>query len=406
VTELTNLYGQLLSTKDFQFLALAGKENARTTYTINVPFSTLVQAFKLVPHDADSKLLIQREAHATRIKGISNYLEDDMACLPATGAIVEDISAVHVQENMYMITIAASSWRYFFDGQGRFGGIDTFLKKHPDRGDNTLTIKLVKTEGIEKDNQLFSDWNGSSLKPNQSICKAMDSRTLINRYTKKIIDNVPQLSGRIDFTKASVTSSSKSDKLWTLNQFVTFVQMITGTTVRSAETLLEDEAKQARSAGFIKKYFEMLNTHPQLHDVFSGTITATNTRKKTVVGTSVWLKGLALTGKVIQLYLIDQGNKKADWSFMDNIKFVDFSKENPEWLGRLLTYRGKFEDKSFNHKAVAVYLLRTMGIPIPSELEETEEVVMLERAAGLKAQREEKREEQNTLDLTIDKEAA
>ena len=351
-TELAGLYNELRVERPFTFLASAGTEGLRTTYSANIDFVDLIEMFKFVPHNPDSKLLVQRETHKSRINGVSTYLVDDYACLPPSGAIVEDIKAVHVIENIYRITIPSNAFRYFFDGQARLGGISNLLSKDDSFSHNTLGVKFVKTEGVLRDNQLFSDWNSASVKPNQSICRAMDSRSVINRFTKHIVSKSPLISDLIDFNKASVTASSKSNKIWTLNQFTSFVQTVAGVTAKSAESIL-DNSTQVRTAGFIHKYLEVLSEHPQLKTIFNRETNPTWTRENTIVGTSVWLKSLALTGRFVCLHLLLNTEKKADWSFMEKLHDVDFSRNNSEWEGRCLNHRGGLEDKTYNHKAVS-----------------------------------------------------
>jgi DGQHR domain-containing protein len=392
-TELKELYSQLRVNQDFTFLAVAGKDGLRTTYSANIDFVDAIEMFKFVPHNPDSKLLVQRETHKSRINGVSTYLVDDFACLPPTGAIVEHLKSEHVIENIYRITIPKGAFRYLFDGQARLGGISVLLSKDVSYNQNTLSVKFVKTEGIVKDNQLFSDWNAASVKPNSSICKAMDSRALINRFTKQVISRSPLINDLIDFNKASVTASSKSNKIWTLNQFTSFVQTVAGVTTKSAESIL-DEAAQARTEGFIHKYLEVLSKHPQLKTIFTRESAPVWTRENTIVGTSVWLKSIALTGRFVCLHLLLSQKKKADWTFMDRIHDVDFSRSNSEWEGRCLNYRGGLEDKVYNHKAVASYLLNKMGLDVPESIEEVEETVLITRAANLKAKRTAKKDVQ------------
>jgi DGQHR domain-containing protein len=405
-TELTDLYNSLRVAQDFTFYAVAGKEGLRTTYTANVDFIDAVELFKLVPHNPESKLLVQRETHKSRIKGVTTYLADEYACLPATGAIVEEIRTELVIDNVYRITIPKGAFRYLFDGQARLGGISGLLNIDASFNNNTLSVKFVQTEGMVRDNQLFSDFNSASVKPNSSICKAMDSRSLINRFTKQIISDSPLINDLIDFNKASVTASSKSNKIWTLNQFTSFVQTVAGVTSKSAESILDD-ANQKRTSGFIHKYLEVLSQHPQLKTIFSREANPAWTRENTIVGTSVWLKSIALTGRFVCLHLLLNTEKKADWTFMDKLHDVDFSRKNSEWDGRCLNYRGGLEDKTYNHKAVSSYLLGTMGLDVPESIEEVEETVLLTRASNLKAKRTAKKEAQlDLLDNTSDVEVA
>jgi hypothetical protein len=127
--------------------------------------------------------------------------------------------------------------------------------------------------------------------------------------------------------------------------------------------------------------------------------TPTSTRANTIVGTSVWLKRIALTGKLVCLHLLTNTDGKADWSFMNNFQDIDFSRENMEWEGRCMNYRGGLEDKTYNHKAVSSYFLNRMGLDLPEALEEVEETVLMTRASNLRARREQKKVEQQELPL-------
>lgn len=144
-TELENLYAQLRSDQDFTFLAVAGLEGLRTTYTATINFETIIKMIKPVPHNPDSKLLVQRETHKKRISGVSTYLLDDYACMPSTGAIVETMLIEHVLENIYRITIPSNAFRYCFDGQARIMGITSLLESNESHSEQGLTVKFIHT---------------------------------------------------------------------------------------------------------------------------------------------------------------------------------------------------------------------------------------------------------------------
>jgi hypothetical protein len=276
------------------------------------------------------------------------------------------------------------------DGQGRLSGISSALSENEALGNQTLDIKFVASEGLAKDSQLFSDINMTPIAPNKSQCAAMDNRKAVNRFAKGVIEAIPELASLVDYTKASVTSSSTSPKLWTLNQFVAFVLMVTGTTVKSCEKELGTEEQQAYWTGFIRKYFSVLRQNKLFDEAMSMQKPASLVREESIVGTSVFLKSLALMGKVIVMNFVASGDTKADWSIMSDWASIDLGNNNKEWLGRCMNYRGGYEDKSFNHKAMASYFLSEMGVCMPAELESVEEEVLLSRAAMLKAKREEK----------------
>lgn len=94
-----------------------------------------------------------------------------------------------------------------------------------------------------------------------------------------------------------------------------------------------------------------------------------------------------------------EGQGQMDWSFMDKIADVDLSVNNSEWIGRCLNGRGKFEDKSFNHGAVASYLCTVSGLHVPEELEAVEEEVLMMRAKIKRQLRESEGDKQASLKL-------
>ena len=398
------IYNALRHVQSLTCFALTSTENNRIAYTLSMTYAQLVRFFKAVPYDENADLLLQRETQQSRVNAICDYAKVDYAALPACGAIVE---AIEVEDtalpNIVKLTLPAKSFRYLFDGQGRLGGINKLLMTQPEFSNNDIVVKAYLTQGLARDNQLFSDWNGASVRPNKSICQSMDSRSLINTFTKEILQSqsMQAINQRIDYTKASVTMS-QSPKLWSLNQFNTVVQTILGVTPKSAEVLLADDDKRAFWTGFIVKYFDRLAGMDQIYAAISTDEGVIEAKAETVIGTSVWLKSMAVTGRVIALHLMQNtpAGESADWSFLSQLDEVDFSKGNPEWIGRCMDFRGRFQDKSFNHKAMAAYLLAQMNIVLPEELEVIEDEVLIVKSEQRKAEREAK-QTQPSLELEV-----
>lgn len=391
------IYDKLRHQEDFSGIAFQGKENNQICYTLQMSYQDFVTFFKPVPYDPNADLLLQRETQSSRVASLYQYTKLDYATLPSCGAIVEQVEIEPLlHKDLVKLTIPAQAFRYLFDGQGRLGGINRLLEKEVGFGDNHISIKVYKTGGVAVDNQRFSDWNGSQNKPNKSICQSMDSRQLINTFAKQILksDDMSVFNQRIDYTKASVTLSS-SPKLWSLNQFTTFVQLVLGVTAKSAEALLSDEAKQQNWQGFITKYINQILNISNIGEKVCSDEGVSLLKESSVIGTAVWLKSMAITGKVLALHFLQNtpAGEHADWSCLQTLNDVDFSKTNREWIGRCMDYRGRFQDKGFNHKAMAAYLLTHMGIELPLELEIIEDEVLLAKAENRKKQREEQQQE-------------
>lgn len=383
--KLNALYDALRAEQDITFYVTEGREGDRMTYVGKVPMDTLVNGFPRVPQDLDmpSHIMIQRDLDHSRANGVATYVKDSpgIFVFPGLMAIVENFALSHVVENVYALTVPATSFRYLVDGQGRRGGIEILMETGfdgLDLSEQHFDVKFIKSMGATLDNQICVDINTSSKTFNQSQKAAMDSRKVISVFSRELAQRSP-LAGNVNYTRASVTSSSKSPYLWTLNQLGAFIMTLTGTTQKTAQTLLEQPDDRAYVAGFVSKLFEVLCQNPTFGDALNKTLPATEVRKQTVIGTATFFKSLAIMAKVVKMNLEARGPGQADWSLLDGWKDIDLSTDNKEWLGRCKNYRGGYEDKAWNHKAVASYLLRQMEIPAPAELDVVEQEVQAYR---------------------------
>ena len=305
-------------------------------------------------------------------------------------AIVEAVDIKRVGGSVVELFLKADAFRYLVDGQGRLIGVKDALKEMAALGNNFIDTKFIVSEGVEKDAQVFTDVNKTPTSPNASQCIAMDSRMALSMFSKRLVKSVPQLNGRVDFAKASVTNRKSSTHIWTLNQVSKFILMLTGATPKTADTLFNDPEVQVKWSQLLCDFFSKLAEHEDIQALFDkgcGTWSETS-----VVPTAVFLKSLAIFLKVALMNSV--GNmEKLDWSWMERFKTVNLNTDNEEWLGRCVNYRLKFEDKAFNHKAVASYLCKVCGLEVPDELMAVEEEVLISRASMLKAKREEKQTE-------------
>lgn len=386
--ELLAMYQQLKSDRPLELNCLVGKEGGRITYAAKVPVPQLLHHFKLVPalgHNG-AGIRLQRELTKARESGISSYIqENDLYLFPQLVAIVEDLKTQPTDlESVVKLTIDANLFRYLTDGQGRYRGFELACEANSkDLSQDYVDLKIVKSLGLDHDMQVFCDLNSSFSKPNKSIITAMDHRSALNTVVKNTVNNIEWLSPLIDFTKASVTNKSKleqGDCIWTLNQVVEFFKLTTGTTNLSADKLLIDTDKQAIWLDFVSTFFGYWRLNKQFNGLFGDLDSLNQTKNKTILTTSVCLKALGYVAKVFALYRING----AEWGdLVQNVNRVDFSVSNPEYVGRCLTLRGKFEDKAFNRKAVAAYIITQLGLELPDELKNVDaELTELRKNAG------------------------
>lgn len=385
--DLITFYSTLRGSQDLSFYALKGKEGDRITLTAKLSFGELSIHFDQVD---GSKLpegvMLQRELTKSRSKAIANYiLSNPDFVFPELVAIVEafDIEETHLN-GIVRALIKKEAFRYFVDGQGRLMAIKSALAANPKLADNTIDIKFVLSRGVESDAQIFTDINKSRQQPNTSQCIAMDSRQLLSRFTRKVVSEVSLLNGIVDYTKASVTRSG-GNKVYTLSQMSNFIRLLVNVNPTQAEQTFSNETEQKKWISFIDKLF----THALCNQQFKNVLNGEKQNLETIISTAVFLKSFAIFGRVAVMNMIAANS--ADWTFMERFSGIDFSVNNTEWLGRCLNYRGKFEDKTWNHKAVASYLCFCSGLEVPEELDVVEEEVLVARAQILKQQREAKK---------------
>jgi DGQHR domain-containing protein len=379
---LVECYSKLRGKQTLSTYCLHGKEGNRTTYTAKLTFNQLVETFELVPSGVlPETVKIQRDLIQSRTGKIKQYISNNKDFVfPAVIAVVESMDvSPSVLDGLVSVTLQVDPFRYLVDGQGRLSGIKLAIQEDPSLGSNTIDVKFIISQGVESDAQLFSDINTTPTRPNRSQCVAMDSRSVLNSFAKQLVQSSPILSDKICYSKASVTKSATGQKLWTLNQVTAFVLLLTGLTAKEAEIELNDDGRIQYWTGFINAYLEKLCYSKALYGVLKGDASPTDIRQTTIIGTSVFFKSLALFGKIIMLNFIESGQPKADWSFMDSLRDIDLSVSNLEWRGRCQNYQGRFEDKAFNHRAMASYLCDVVGINKPDEIAEVENHVISTR---------------------------
>lgn len=392
--EMVQYYSLMKGTEDVNITALQGNEGDRVTFVAKITFADLSKHFNLVPtQDAPQGVMLQRELASSRGKGIARYIKGNNDFIfPELISIVEalDVKETAISD-VVQLTLSANSFRYLVDGQGRLFGIKDVMDSLPGYANMSVDIKFVVSRGVEADAQIFTDVNKTPVSPNASQCIAMDNRQTLSKFAKEAVMSNEYLGKRIDFSKASVTGNAQSETVWTLNQFSKFIQILTGTTAKTAETLFDDKAQREYWVGFINKFFNRLRVNPFISAALDNG--CGQWTENSIVTTSVFLKSLGLFGKVILMNFATRTDEAPNWSFINKLANVDFSTAEKEWTGRCLNYRSRFEDKSFNHKAMASYLCMLTELDVPEELETVEEEVLLARVTIMQQQRKDAKEQ-------------
>ena len=380
---IVKCYQALRGQEPFSLTAIKGEQGNRTVYTAQISFETLAKQFSLVPTGVlPPYLKLQRELAESRSNKIKRYvLENEDYIFPEIIAVVENLSVVEVITGVVQLSVPAEAFRYLVDGQGRLGAIQALVNENPAYNCHTIDIKFVLSSGVAADAQLFADINSTQAGTNSSQYVATDSRESINNFIKVFVSQSPLLGDKITFERSSVTTSSSLKEVWSANQLRSFVLLATGLSPALAKSEFKSEERCSYWSGYFNAFFrEIASRHADIDAVLSCSQDINQFRKESVIPTSVWLKSFGVVSKILMMHAIETKAPNIDWSILDGITNIDFSVKNPEWIGRCLSMQGKFEDRSYNHLAVAAYLLKGARISLPDVVVNAESKVQESRA--------------------------
>lgn len=360
-----------------EVLVIKGIEGSRVTYVGKLTYSELAESFTLISTEGPTDEKRQRETIKSRTNNIYNYLaKNDDFIFPEVVAILEELEfevMFDTAPSFGKLTFSDQALSYLVDGQGRLTGIQEVLKKRPELSSQTIDIKFVKSEGLEKDQQIFADINQTPTKASGSISITFDSRAVLNQMSKAVLNSLPELKPFICYEKASV--SLRSNYVWTVNQFNNFVLAATGLSKRSCDTKLSDVSHRGRVIRFLTEFLsELIARSDIINRLTSGQMSPQQLKEETVVGTAVFLEALGIYARTLQFKIINDNQKS--WTPLDGLNDVALGKSEKEWVGRCLDMQNKFVKNQQSVLATASHLTKVCHLPLTEELERAEKNVM------------------------------
>ncbi|HCD7580253.1 TPA: DGQHR domain-containing protein [Escherichia coli] len=198
----------------FEFPATKGIQGGIVQYMLTVPMTTL-KRFLAMDDQGDVMSRSQREANKNRARKISGYVGEATSIkrpyiLPSiTGNIDSDVQFVasELSPVVGIVKIPMEADLKLFDGQHRALGIMDFVRNHSDTVD---TISLLLTVGLSREmrQQFFSDINNNASKPAAALSMAYNHNDPVNQLAMYLAQNIPALSGAVDFEHNAVPVKS------------------------------------------------------------------------------------------------------------------------------------------------------------------------------------------------------
>lgn len=311
----------------YHFPAVKGHQAGRDYFTTMVPLKLLS---KLFPSDLDmlpAEYRAQRVLNESRIPEIKKYILDNRNAY-VFSALAASISGkmnfVSADDEVGFLDVDMNSSFMINDGQHRKAAIEAALEEDETLGDETIPIVFFMDEGLERNQQMFTDLNKHAVKTSNSLSTLYDSRDEISKATKEVIDTVPFFSRYTD--KERDILGKNSSKLFTIS-----------TIYKANKKIVHADSCSKSDIQFLIKFWKMVSSNiTEWQMVLNKALTKKDLKESYIVTLAVVISAFGKLGR----YFYD--NKNVDMSeCLPKLCDIDWSRTNPEWVGRAIRYDGK-----------------------------------------------------------------
>ncbi len=314
----------------YGFDAIRGIQAGHEFYVAMCPLKIIPKIFIFDDYDLPPELRAQRTLRKARIPVIKNYIlnnpkdyifsslassvDGKMKFTPAP-SLGDDGKLGRLYINM-------DSRFLINDGQHRRKAIEEALKEKPELGHEMISVVFFRDDGLKRSQQIFSDLNKNVIKPTKSLNILYDHRDDFSKFIVNLINDVDAFQGRVELEKTTI--SNRSTKVFTLNGIADASMRLLGLT--KGQKLSKDEKT------LLKEFWETVSKNmPEWQMILQDNASLVELRKYFVNTNTNLLNALGIAGKII----IDDSPET--WKEkLKNLKKIDWSRENPEWDGRLI----------------------------------------------------------------------
>ena len=315
----------------YGFNAIRGIQAGREFYVAMCPLKIIPKIFIFnEQHEIPPELRAQRTLREVRIPAIKNYILNNpknytfSSLTASVDGKMKFIPFVSLGKdgklgNLY---INMNSRFLINDGQHRRKAIEEALKEIPELGSEVISVVFFRDEGLKRSQQMFSDLNKNAVKPTKSLNILYDHRDDFSKFIVSLVNEVDVFKGRVELEKTTI--SNRSTKAFTLNGIADASIHLLG--LAKGKKLSKDDKI------LVKEFWETVSKNmTQWQMILQGDSSSANLRKHFVNTNTNLLNALGIAGKVIIEDSPETWKEK-----LRNLKRIDWSRENPEWDGRLI----------------------------------------------------------------------
>lgn len=365
----------------FSFTAIRGVQARTAYYVIMVPLKVVPRLFRFDDDVLPAELRAQRVLNKARIPVIARYILENpdeyilsSLCASVDGELeFEPAAATGPLRGVGKLRISMSATILINDGQHRRAAIEEALRSRALLGDETISVVLFADRGMKRSQQMFADLNIHAIRPTKSIKLLYNHRDALAGLSREVVNAIPLFR---DFTDLENTSiSNRSLKLFTLSS----LHQATAELVGKAKDGKIDESDRELAISF---WTEVIRAMPDWQRVQKRQVAAAELRRDYIHAHGIAIQAIARAGA----QLIK--SKPRDWGkLLPRLRSVDWSRANkPLWEGRALV-AGKVNKSKNNVVLVTNVLTKSLGLALPPEAKQIEELYAPAQLGTTKAAR-------------------
>jgi len=357
---------QSVGSETYGFDAIRGIQAGREFYVAMCPLKIIPKLFIFNDYDIPPELRAQRVLKESRIPEIKDYILNNPKdyTFSSLTASVDGVmkftpaASLGVEGKLGRLYVNMDSRLLINDGQHRRRAIEEALKERPELGHEMISVVFFQDEGLKRSQQMFSDLNKNAVKPTKSLNILYDHRDEFSKFIVNLANSVEIFEGRVELEKTTI--SNRSTKVFTLNAISDSTMRLFGVT--KGRKLSNDEKQ------LVKEFWNTVSKNiAEWQLVLQDKVTPSELRKNFVNTNTNLLNALGIVGRIIIEKYPENWKEK-----LRGLKNVNWSRDNPEWEGRILIH-GQMHKHARGIDLAANLILQKCGITLSEDRQKFED---------------------------------
>ena len=342
----------------FGFDAMQGIQAGREFYVAMCPLKVIPKLFVFADLDLPPELRAQRKLRKSRIPALKNYIlnnPNEYIFSSLTASVDGDMKFMQTSstrgDRIGRLYISMESRLLINDGQHRRQAIEEALKENPDLGHDMISVVFFEDKGLKRSQQMFSDLNKNSVKPTKSLNILYDHRDEFAKFIVAMCNEIEIFSGKVELEKTAI--SNRSTKFFTLNGIADATRKFLGI---KGTKISADEQNMAKEF-----WNNIAKNIPEWQLLMQKRVSASELRNGYVHSHTNLLNAIGTVGNVLL------NEYPSDWKQkLAHLQDIDWSRNNPEWEGKLLL-KGRMLKSKLGIDLAANAILKKCGLHLSDE---------------------------------------